>query len=405
MASKVLLCRRDGVPSVAVYDANTLTPCEDNGRWGGLLLNSSSYMNTLEASPDGKLVALRQQNDGIGLRVVDLDTMSTIALPGVAATDWPGRYCALWSPDSTKLALGLTAAPYLRVFSIADGVATPVTVTQPPVAIGAMAWSPDGTKLACSAWTDGAHNLWYHDTTTWAITTPTTQPDYPPTALAWSASSAHILSGRMPAEPPTLQVHVVADWSTISIATLPSQEVQQIEVSPDGAWVGVRQGLTGQVVAYSFPGMVLQTVSAQPGNSDWIAFTPDSAELWNFSDATSPRIMSYPVSTWVRGAPSGSPTVDKLTKGQFSNIPVRQLTTGAGQFLDDAGAAAVGRKVRIYDRASGVMLIEKTTDASGKFSATPLHSGAPVDIRVLDDDAGTQHDDLCFARVVPAVVP
>lgn len=405
MASKVLLCRRDGVPSVAAYDANTLTPCEDNGRWGGLLLNSSSYMNTLEASPDGKLVALRQQGDGIGLRVVDLDTMNTIALSGVAATDWPGTYCALWSPDGTKLALGFTATPYLRVFSFSGGVATPVTVTQPPVAIGAMAWSPDGTKLACSAWTDGAHNLWYHDTTTWAITTPTTQPNYPPTVLAWSASSAHILSGRSETAPPTLQVHVVADWSTISIATPPTLEVRQIEVSPDGAWVGVRQGISGQVVAYSFPSMTKQTLSAQPGDSDWIAFTPDSAELWNFSDATSPRIRRYPVSTWVLGTPSGSPTVDKLTKGQFSNIPVRQLTTGAGQFLDDAGAAAVGRKVRIYDRASGVMLTEKTTDAGGQFAATLLHAGAPVDIRVLDDDAGTQHDDLCFARVVPVVVP
>lgn len=409
MASKVLVCTLGStLPPIAFFDAETLSPCDDISRWDALLPSSVDALNVCEPSPDGRYLALWLANDplGRGLFVVDLSTMAAVTLSGITTPTFPSVKAVKWSPDGTKLAMGYGSGTYLVVLDMTSG-GSAISVTQPSVYIQGLAWSPDGTKLGCyTGSTTGAYVTWYQDTTTWAVSTPAVKPSIAPTAIQWSPSSAHLATGATFASGTPLTVYVAADWSTISIGTLPSHNVDVIAFSPDGAWLACINDVSSGVSAYAFPAMVKQALSGAISSSTYsCVFTPDSSALWTFNTSGSSRIESYPVSTWTKTSPPGAPTTYRLRSGIFSEISMRRVTTGAGAILDDAGNPAGGRKVRMYDRGgAGALIAEKTTDASGKFSAS-FHSWAPVDIRVMDDDAGTVHDDLTFSRVVPAVVP
>lgn len=75
----------------------------------------------------------------------------------------------------------------------------------------------------------------------------------------------------------------------------------------------------------------------------------------------------------------------------------------SGAVLDDAGAAA-RRVVRLYNRSTGALIGETQSRAdTGAYAiaTTMPNEAAPHQLVFLDDDAGTQHDDIIRGRVSP----
>lgn len=396
-----MLCRLDNgqSPPFAAYGATTLTPTEDAARlMQRLPAETAVYAH--QVSPDGRYLAV--STSPAGFQVIDLQTMAQVPVSGVSGTIYPNAVA--WSPDGTKLAIGMGASPFLRVFNMAAGGSS-ITVSAAPDSIQRLAWSPDGARLAAGSVLNGATNtLWMYNTSTWAYSTPGTRPDYAPQALAWSPDGATLAAGFSQGSY-YLRAWTVASWAQVTIADLPAHAGDRLAWSPDGAWLAVSSVWT-TLTAYNTSTWAKATIPAAPSNIvRGMAWRPDSSALLLGYNAGAMRIESFNPTTWAKSTPSGAPTTALIQGLEFTAADMRRVAAaGAAQILNDAGAPASGRVVRVFDRVSGNRITQKTTDASGQFSA-PCWIWAPVDVQVLDDDAGTVYADLHFTRVVPEVTP
>lgn len=401
MAEKILLCRlNDGEsPPFAAFGANSLTPTEDIARLKARL-PAETFLYAHALSADGRYLAVC--TSPAGFQVIDLQTMAQVPVSGVSGTIFCNAIA--WSPDGTRLAIGMGGSPFLRVFNMTAGGSS-VTVTNAPDSIQRLAWSPDGTRLAAGSVSNfGTNTVWMYNTTTWTYSTPAVRPDYAPQALAWSPSGATLAAGFSQGTY-YLRAWTAASWAVVTIADLPAHTVERLAWSPNGTWLAAASVGTS-LTAYATATWAKETIPSGPtGIVRGMAWKPDSSALWLGYNAGAFRIESFNPTTWAKSTPAGAPSTTLIQGMDFTAADMRRVAAaGAAQILDDAGAPAAGRVVRVFDRATGDRISQKTTDASGQFSV-PFFTAAPVDVQVLDDDAGTVYADLHFTRVAPAVTP
>jgi len=153
-------------------------------------------------------------------------------------------------------------------------------------------------------------------------------------------------------------VYNVADWSKITIT-------------------GGNPGSSGQGVAWSYDGALLAV-----------------------SCFTSPYAVCYTVADWSKlAAPATLPAAGCYGVLFTDAWQTKAITTSIGhEVLDDAGSPAV-RTVRAYERATGKLIAQKNSDASGDF-AMRLLTSSEKQLVYLDDAAGGLYNDLIH-RVLP----
>lgn len=72
----------------------------------------------------------------------------------------------------------------------------------------------------------------------------------------------------------------------------------------------------------------------------------------------------------------------------------------SGTVTDDSGNPAV-RRVCLRERRAGIIVRETMSAADGTYSFPNLSTSYVFDVTVMDDDAGTQYNDITVARVTP----
>ena len=118
--------------------ARTMQWIEDSTKWG------ASRANSIVASPDGAYVVFTAHNQP--LLLVEIATLATRVLAAAAVgTNLPTPVA--WAPDSRQFAYAPPNTDQVHIYSIAQqAVASSKTGTGPWVL--ALAWSPDGRRLA-----------------------------------------------------------------------------------------------------------------------------------------------------------------------------------------------------------------------------------------------------------------
>ena len=149
-----------GMGVVKLYDVKT-----------GQLLNTLTATqarkrgSSIAFSPDGQLLASGSADDGT-IRLWDVETGQNTATFTQKPEPESSMLCVVFSPDSTKLAVGSVEG--LKLLEVATGghIYTrqhiDVGELESPLHIFSVAFSPDGTRLASASW-DGV-KLWEVDT-------------------------------------------------------------------------------------------------------------------------------------------------------------------------------------------------------------------------------------------------
>lgn len=398
MPEKILFCSLNGVaPPIVALGASSMTETADKLR---LVLNGAeTSITNFDVSPDGRYLAT-----GGSWGLLDLQTGQKVTLSG-----WPGTPVATrvsFSPDSKKLAVTRSSSPYFHVFDLEAGGSL-IATQSIPSSTGSAVWSPDGTRCAVSSGGTTSTNVIYvFNTATWNYQGIPRISTYSASEPAWSPDSSRLGAGFSGSSPQKVRVWNKSDLSEVSIASTPDHDVSFTKWSPDGAWIACcNQGSAPNVTVYNASTMEKQTLPAQGSGIirglDWMQ---DSSAFVVSYDTGASRLVKFAAGTWEQSAFPNAPTTLPLRMIKFTGADMRRVSTGSGQILDDAGAPAEARTVRVHDRSNGALITQATTDAAGKFSI-PFVSFSPVDVRVLDDDAGTVHADLNFPRVIPAIAP
>lgn len=278
-------------------------------------------------------------------------TFHTLALPITATVN----HQAL-NPAQTLLAFAVAqTTPRMYVVNTADGSEVTLTSGAPTAAVNGLAFSPDGSKLAMTS--AAFPYLAVLDVATWTGLT-ITGGNPPGTAYqtTFSPDGSKLAVGHESS--PFLTVYNVADWSKITIT-------------------GGNPGSSGQGVAWSYDGALLAV-----------------------SCFTSPYAVCYTVADWSKlAAPATLPAAGCYGVLFTDAWQTKAITTSIGhEVLDDAGSPAV-RTVRAYERATGKLIAQKNSDASGDF-AMRLLTSSEKQLVYLDDAAGGLYNDLIH-RVLP----
>lgn len=402
MAEKLIFCALNNVaPFFTAFGADTMGEIEDRARLDllpGWLANPMANA-ILDVSSDGRYLAATGSAAPY-LAVRDMQTGVNVSLPGWTYSAAGSRLAI--SPDGTKLAIARSSSPRLVVLDLASGGTAFSIASQPSYSLSCMAWSPDSTKLLVgTSNASESFGLRVYLASNWSSSNVTTSTN-PPVACAWKPDGTQFAGGYSSGA--MVRIFNESDYSEATIPVQPAFAVYHLAWSPNAAYIACG-GLSAQVTALnaSTYEVAANVTPATSGIRD-MKWRPGTGKLYCVYDTGAPRITEIDSADWSQSTPAGATTTHALRSIVFSNTDMRRVTTGAGQILDDTGSPAAGRIVRMYDRATGALIGSKTTDAAGQFSAR-YASWAPVDVRVLDDDAGTVHDDLTFARVTPAVTP
>lgn len=120
----------------------------------GFPQEGSSPLKCVAWSPDGKTLLFGGRDGSV--RMWDPETGKTIRdLPGLAKED--NSFVTAWSPDSKQLAI--VEGNTVRIRSSATGQIR-CTFPEQGTVVAALAWSPDGTKLALGGSSDGSVRIW-----------------------------------------------------------------------------------------------------------------------------------------------------------------------------------------------------------------------------------------------------
>lgn len=166
---------------------------------GQTVLSYTGHTESIYAlawSPDGKYLA--SASDEALVRVWKATTGADVGLyqghaqPGTVSGAEKGIAAVAWSPEGTRLAS--SASVGVRVWEARTGQ-TLLTYPHPSVYRGPVAWSPDGRRLASLAFKEYAHvvQVWNPDTgETSSSYTGHTRYIF---TLAWSPDGRYIASG------------------------------------------------------------------------------------------------------------------------------------------------------------------------------------------------------------------
>lgn len=250
---------------------------------------------SLDWSPDGSTLAAAASLGGGSVRLLDpatgalLDTFDAETLSTAVA----------WSPDGSLLAggasrgLGFISEGWVRVWDVATGqvVAEIVNGGGDTSNVSDLAWSADGSRLACASLNWAV--IW--DTSTWETVFTLEHAHFGPepedrnfvTSVAWSPQGSRLATG---------DVGTIRIWDGFSgelLATLynsghPRLTVRSLAWSPSGTQLAsVSMGVQIWDVA---TGQLVEEIS---GRADDVAWSPDGAQL-TYNDGSLPEIVTPP---------------------------------------------------------------------------------------------------------------
>lgn len=327
----------------------------------------------LDLSPDGFMLAisaydyLEVENS---LRIYNTSTGALVSGTPVY-TGWVNAI--KFSPDGTKLAMQ----------SDSGGFAVYDTTTWAPITladslsgsewlVGQIEFSPDGSLCVLGLYSllaDHASKVKVYSTATWAVSTPAVQPagTYRSYKLALSADGSRLAAN---AETELL-IYNTSSWACLVVPHStydPSglKAVYAFGFSGDGSMV--EMALTSGASAYPTVPWELACVNAVTGSmATTVTLTASSSE---------PQFALF-----IPGAPVAASIV---------------VTTGTTGSVLDALGNPVAVTVRVYDRVTGALLTETTSDALGEFLTDELPGGTTEVQVVLLDDSTPALNDLIY---------
>ena len=310
---------------------NTLTATQRT-KWN----ESSRRVSSIAFSPDGQLLASGSADDGT-IKLWDVETGRNTATFTEKPEPGSSMLCVVFSPDSTKLAVGSTRGIKLLEVSTRQYIYTRQHIDfgklEFPASIFSVAFSPDGTKLASASW--DSVKLWEVETGQ-NITTLRGHTRVV-SSVAFSSDGLILASDSVDG----VQVWEAATGQHITTLAGPPNFVTSIAYSPDGTrittgsadarnaehtiklWdveteenIATLQGHTDLVttIAYSRDGALLASGSKDQTVKLWdvetghniatlqghekrvfsIAFSPDGTKLASGSEDTSIRLWEIP---------------------------------------------------------------------------------------------------------------
>lgn len=181
-----------GEVTVQLWNASTGAPVRTLFTVPGTLGTDAQPLNLL--SPDGKYLAVQFDDSSIQIWSIDSGKrVSTIPFEK-GEFDFMGFPSAVaWSPDGTSLALGLTNASKVQIWSTATAqlIASFTDTDASAHVIGALAWSPDGKYLAESG---SDIHIWDVKAQKFVATFGKVDPTRWTATLAWSPDSRMLVS-------------------------------------------------------------------------------------------------------------------------------------------------------------------------------------------------------------------
>lgn len=376
-------------------------------------LNFSATGNYIALSPDQTGAVLGVQNGSNNFRYInDPATLESTVTP--AATF--GNYIRAVAISNTHYAVG-GESPFLYVFRRSNhGLETVATTGLGAVA--ALDFSPDGTKLAV-AHRSGA-GLRVYNTSTWAYTDAATAFGTSPTSVCFSADGTRIVAG---ASGGTNYVSVYsADLATRHFNDTTSSYGQASYAN--GGPRSVRSPInanhvllstdytTNPVIQVDVTTGTISTYSSIPGTTNAYAALvadPEAAE-----DAVYVHhVTSGAGRTWTKlrcSTRSAYPTQpDEFRMLMYGNgstpystgYIIRStpyLITGT---VRDASNAPAARVVRAYDRTTGELMAQTTSDPSTGDYTLKVYDAGPYDLQFMTA-SGELLNDIFYAKVTPA---
>lgn len=359
-------------------------------------LNFSASGNFIALSPDQTGAVLGVQNSSNNFRYINDPATLEFAVTPVATF---GNTIYAVAISNTHYAVG-GSSPFLYVFRRSDhGLETVATTGLGTVT--ALDFSPDGTKLAV-AHQSGA-GLRVYNTSTWAYTDAATAFSTAPTSVCFSADGTRIVAG---ASSGTNYVSVYsADLATRHFNNTTSS-YGQASAGSSGGPRSVRSPINANhvllststaanpVIQVDVTTGTISTYSSIPGTTSAYAALvadPEAAE-----DAV-----------YVHHATSGAGrTWTKLrcsTRTMYPTQPdeFRMLMYGNGSLpystgyiirstpylitgtVRDASNAPAARVVRAYDRTTGELMAQTTSDAGTGNYTLKVYSAGPYDLQFI----------------------
>jgi len=200
----------------------------------------------------------------------------------------------VWSPDSTRIAGKIWETETDETVTILDGTngAQLQGIKAHSGYIDQLAWSPDGTMLATTAF-DGYLKLWnatsWENLASWDLTKEFKLDDnYPPISMAWSPDSKHLAID----SPRGIAIWSVPERSIIQMIEL-DETPRHLAWSPDGLLLGAafwRQDIT----IFGLEGFPLLKIPKQDETDAALAWSPDGALIATVSKDGFIRIWGIP---------------------------------------------------------------------------------------------------------------
>jgi WD40 repeat protein len=185
-------------------------------------------------SPDGTKIAV-----GLSvwpwLKIVNASTGANITYAGALGG---AVWAVAWSPDGTRLAFGGDISGYVKIIPDTSTFSAMTTPSSTPSGrVMGLSWSPDGTKLACAGWRNSWSAFCWYDTATWTRYAPSVLPKTSyGTSVAFSPSGKWVAIGGNQASyqlDGALWVYRVSDWTAYGC---PSRLPLKGDISGVGWW-------------------------------------------------------------------------------------------------------------------------------------------------------------------------